>query len=71
AAGFAGVDRELEQAAALDGATSLQVFRYVTVPLAWTALFGGAVMTWALALGQITAVRTDPSQHQTSRRQQH
>ncbi len=55
AAGFAGVDRELEQAAALDGATPLQVFRYVTVPLAWTALFGGAVMTWARALGEFGA----------------
>jgi molybdate transport system permease protein len=55
AAGFAGVDRELEQAAALDGASSLQVARYVTVPLAWTALFGGAVMTWARALGEFGA----------------
>jgi molybdate transport system permease protein len=55
AAGFAGVDRELEQAAALDGATPLQVTRYVTMPLAWTALFGGAVMTWARALGEFGA----------------
>jgi molybdate transport system permease protein len=55
AAGFAGVDRELEQAAALDGASALQVGRYVTVPLAWTALFGGAVMTWARALGEFGA----------------
>jgi molybdate transport system permease protein len=55
AAGFAGVDRELEQAAALDGATSIQVMRYVTVPLAWTSLFGGAVMTWARALGEFGA----------------
>jgi molybdate transport system permease protein len=55
AAGFAGVDRELEQAAALDGAGPLQVFRYVTAPLAWTALFGGAVMTWARALGEFGA----------------
>src|SRR3954466_5050681 len=55
ATGFAGVDRELEQAAALDGASSFQVFRYVTGPLAWTALFGGAVMTWARALGEFGA----------------
>jgi molybdate transport system permease protein len=55
AAGFAGVDRELEQAAALDGASSLQVARYVTAPLAWTSLLGGAVMTWARALGEFGA----------------
>ncbi len=55
AAGFAAVDRELEQAAALDGATPFQVTRYVTVPLAWTALFGGIVMTWARALGEFGA----------------
>jgi molybdate transport system permease protein len=54
-AGFAGIDRELEQAAALDGASARQVFRYVTVPLAWTSLFGGAVMTWARALGEFGA----------------
>ncbi|MBK9710130.1 MAG: molybdate ABC transporter permease subunit [Kouleothrix sp.] len=55
ATGFAGVDRELEQAAALDGASARQVFRYVTAPLAWAALFGGAVMTWARALGEFGA----------------
>lgn len=55
AAGFAEVDRELEQAAALDGATPWAVFRYVTVALAWPALVGGGVMTWARALGEFGA----------------
>lgn len=55
AAGFAGVDAELEQAAALDGASPFQVFRFITVPLAWIPLFGGAVMTWARALGEFGA----------------
>jgi molybdate transport system permease protein len=55
ATGFAGIDRELEQAAELDGASAGQVFRYVTAPLAWTSLFGGAVMTWARALGEFGA----------------
>jgi molybdate transport system permease protein len=53
--GFEAVDRELERAAALDGASPWQVFRFVTVPLSWTALLGGAVMTWARALGEFGA----------------
>ena len=55
AAGFASVDRDLEQAAAIDGATPFQAFRFITLPLAWTALLGGAVMTWARALGEFGA----------------
>lgn len=54
-AGFGSVDRELEQAAALDGAGRWSVFRYITIPLAWATLFGGAVMTWARALGEFGA----------------
>jgi molybdate transport system permease protein len=54
-AGFANIDPELEQAAALDGAGAWHIFRHVTVPLAWTALVGGAVMTWARALGEFGA----------------
>jgi molybdate transport system permease protein len=53
--GFAGIDRELEQAAGLDGANLWQAFRYVIAPLAWTALLGGAVMTWARAMGEFGA----------------
>ncbi len=54
-AGLEGVDRELEQAAALDGAGRAQVLRHITVPLAWPALLSGAVMTWARALGEFGA----------------
>jgi molybdate transport system permease protein len=54
-AAFAAADRDLEQAAALDGASSLGVFRFVTLPLTLPALFGGAVMTWARALGEFGA----------------
>ena len=54
-AGFAAVDTELEQAAALDGASAWHVFRYVTAPLSWVSLLGGAVMTWARALGEFGA----------------
>jgi molybdate transport system permease protein len=55
AAGFAEVDTELELAAALDGAGSFAVFRHVTAALAWPAIVGGAVMTWARALGEFGA----------------
>ena len=54
-AGFAGVDRDLEQAASIDGAHAGQILRHITVPLAWPVLFGGAVMTWARALGEFGA----------------
>lgn len=47
AAGFAAVDEELQQAAALDGASRWKIFRYITAPLAWSAVLGGAVTTWA------------------------
>ncbi len=53
--GFASVERELENAAALDGATRWEVFRHVTVPLSWTALLSGAVITFARALGEFGA----------------
>lgn len=53
--GFASVDTELEQAAAIDGAGSWQAFRHITVPLAWAAMLSGAIMTWARALGEFGA----------------
>jgi molybdate transport system permease protein len=53
--GFSNVEQDIEHAAAVDGASPWTVFRAVTVPLAWPALFGGAVMTWARALGEFGA----------------
>lgn len=54
-AGFEGVERELEQAAAIDGADRRRIFLHITAPLAWSSLLGGAVMTWARALGEFGA----------------
>lgn len=54
-AGFAGVDTALEQVAGTLGASPPRVFLRVTVPLAWPALLGGAVMAWARALGEFGA----------------
>ncbi|HZT08125.1 MAG TPA: ABC transporter permease [Chloroflexota bacterium] len=53
--GFEGVDRELEYVSGSLGASSLRTFLRVTVPLAMPALLGGAVMTWARALGEFGA----------------
>lgn len=55
AIGFASIDPELKQAAALDGANRWQIFRHVILPLSWMALLSGSVMTWARALGEFGA----------------
>ena len=52
---MAGVDRDLEDAARVDGAAEGQVFRLVTVPLAGPTLAAGIVMSWARALGEFGA----------------
>lgn len=54
-AGFRAVDRDLEDAARVDGAGEFAVFRTVTVPLASGALAAGMVMAWARALGEFGA----------------
>jgi molybdate transport system permease protein len=54
-AGFAWVERDAEEAAQLDGADSWTIFWRITIPLAWPALSGGAIMTWARALGEFGA----------------
>jgi len=54
-AGFTRVEREAEEAAQIDGADSWKVFWRITLPLTWPALFGGAIMTWARALGEFGA----------------
>ena len=53
--GFATVDRDLEDAARVDGGSEGQVFRAITVPLAATALAAGLVLSWARALGEFGA----------------
>ena len=53
--GFLSVPREYEEAARVEGANEWQVFRHVTVPVAAPALFGGAILCWARALGEFGA----------------
>jgi molybdate transport system permease protein len=54
-AAFARIDRDIEQAASVDGASAIGIFRLITLPLSGSALFTGAVMTWARALGEFGA----------------
>lgn len=54
-AGFVGVDRNLEEASATLGYGGWGTFRRITVPLALPSLLGGAVLTWARALGEFGA----------------
>jgi molybdate transport system permease protein len=53
--GIAGVERDFEDAARIDGASEIDVFRHITVPLAASALAAGIVMSWARALGEFGA----------------
>ena len=53
--GIAGVDRDLEDAARVDGASERQLFRTITLPLASAALAAGLVMSWARSLGEFGA----------------
>ena len=55
AVGFAGVRRDVEEAALVDGAGRLSAFTKVTVPLTFPALIAGAMMAWARALGEFGA----------------
>lgn len=54
-AGIAAVERELEDAARVDGATERGLLRSITLPLAAPALAAGLVMSWARALGEFGA----------------
>ena len=53
--GFAGIDRQLEEAATVEGANEFQVFRFIMAPLAGRALLTGLVLTWTRALGEFGA----------------
>jgi len=53
--GIAGVARDYEDAARIDGASEIDVFRHITVALAAGPLAAGLVMSWARALGEFGA----------------
>jgi len=51
-AGLREIDRKLEDAARIDGAGSLQVMRYITLPLARRSILAGVVLASARAMGE-------------------
>ena len=55
AASLSSVDRDLLDAAEMDGADSWQVFRCVLLPLSWRGFVGGMGLSWARALGEFGA----------------
>lgn len=54
-AGFEAVDQRLENMARTLGRSELDIFRRVTLPLAWPSLVAGAALTFARALGDFGA----------------
>ncbi|MCB9138693.1 MAG: molybdate ABC transporter permease subunit [Caldilineaceae bacterium] len=52
---FAAIPRELEEAAAIDGASGLRLFWRITLPLSRRALLAGLMLSWSRALGEFGA----------------
>lgn len=63
---FAGIPRELDEAAALDGASRLQTLRTVTLPLVWpgivTAIIFTFVACWNEFAASLVILSTDANQ---------
>jgi len=53
--GFMGIDRQVEEAATVEGANEWQLFRFLMLPLAGRALLTGLVLAWTRALGEFGA----------------
>lgn len=53
--GFAEIDRQLLEAATVEGANELEVFRHLLIPLAGRSMVTGLVMAWTRALGEFGA----------------
>jgi len=53
---FGMVERELEQAALVDGASAFQAIWLVTLPIAWRGVLGGMLLMWARGISEFGAV---------------
>jgi molybdate/tungstate transport system permease protein len=52
---FTGVDAKLEMAAATLGDSQWQIFRRISLPLAWPGIAAGITLAWIRALGEFGA----------------
>lgn len=53
--GFQGVDRDIENAARVDGASEWRIFLFISIPLASKSLISGSILSFARALGEFGA----------------
>jgi molybdate transport system permease protein len=53
--GFSEIDPQMEEAAIVEGAGELQLFRFIMLPLAGRSLLTGILLTWTRALGEFGA----------------
>ncbi|MEA4813230.1 MAG: ABC transporter permease [Anaerolineaceae bacterium] len=53
---FAAVDPELERVARVDGASPLQVFCKIALPIAWKGVLSAALMMWARGISEFGAI---------------
>lgn len=49
--GFEAIDRDIENAARVDGANDIQLFMNITIPLSYKAIISGGILSFARALG--------------------
>ncbi|KMK78088.1 molybdate ABC transporter permease subunit [Alkalihalobacillus pseudalcaliphilus] len=54
-AGFETINRDIENAARVDGANEFKVFSFITLPLAAKAIISGGILSFARALGEFGA----------------
>ncbi|MDQ0272693.1 molybdate ABC transporter permease subunit [Cytobacillus purgationiresistens] len=53
--GFLAMDRDIENAARVDGASEWKIFFFISIPLASKALISGSILSFARALGEFGA----------------
>jgi molybdate transport system permease protein len=54
-ASLAGVNREIEEAARVDGCSEWRLFWWISLPLAWRGVLAGAILAYLRALGDFGA----------------